>query len=184
MKGHASHNFKIIIWKKWNLELVEHWNGLCFSQQIFRSSQLCSNIFPRFWYIVTSVFCNLLQNRGFAKYLQVRKMLGFQIPNDSYLLSETVSDKKDRKFRRAARANTNKEEEKQHEQFLIFASRPKPAEGCFPHQLALKTWRAERADFFVFSSKSSKKHCFEPWPDSIDWNRNQNTAPRCSGLNI
>ena len=31
--------------------------------------------------------------------------------------------------------------------FLIFASRPKPAEGCFPHQLALKTWRAERADF-------------------------------------
>ena len=87
-------------------------------------------------------------------------MLGFQIPNGSYryLLSETVSDKKDWKFRRAARANTNKEEEKQHEQFLIFASRPKPAEGCFPHQLALKTWRAERADFFfVFSSKSSKK---------------------------
>ena len=47
-------------------------------------------------------------------------MLGFQIPNDSYLLSETVLDKKDRKFRRAARANTNKEEEKQHEQFFNF----------------------------------------------------------------
>ena len=117
--------------------------------------------------------------------LQVRKMLGFQIPNDSYLLSETVSDKKDRKFRRAARANTNKEDEKQHEQFLIFASRPKPAEGCFPHQLALKTWRAERADFFsCFLQKSVKNTFFEPWLDSIDWNRNQNTAPRCSGFNI